>query len=111
MRWATGSVGSVGPRNAQPDRSDLIVIPMGEYSPAPPAVGSVCRGPDTPSADSRQFIPSIYAINVNSLAKAHAKEQLLADLQHYQISIAIVSETKLKKHHSIQFSALPGYVV
>lgn len=34
--------------------------------------------------------PSVYAINVNSLAKAHAKGQLLADLQFYQISIAIV---------------------
>src|SRR6218665_1716602 len=98
------------PKKCATGPSNLIVVPMGEYSSAPPAVGSVCRGPDTPSADSRQSISSIYAINVNSLAKAHAKEQLLADLQHYQISIAIVSETKLKKHHSVQFSALPGYV-
>src|SRR6218665_2604970 len=55
------------------------------------------------------IIPSIYAINVNSLAKAHAKEQLLSDLQRYQIGISIVSETKLKKHHSEQFSSPPGY--
>src|SRR6218665_52292 len=40
-----------------------------------------------------QYMPST---NVNSLAKAHAKEQLLSDLQHYQIGISIISETKLK---------------
>jgi len=45
----------------------------------------------------------------NSLAKAHAKEQLLTDLQLYQIGIAIVSETKLKKRHSLDFSRLTGY--
>ena|SRR6218665_248151 len=39
------------------------------------------------------------------------KEQLLADLLFYQIGIAIVSETKLKGKHSVEFSCLAGYRV
>ena len=45
------------------------------------------------------------------MAKVHAKEQLLTDLHFYQIGIAIVSETKLKKKHSLEFSRLTGYKV
>ena len=56
-------------------------------------------------------IPSVYVININSLAKAHAKEHLLFDLLFYQIGIAIVSETKLQDKHSIEFSSLIGYKV
>ena len=63
--------------------------------------------PRTPSIN----IPSVYVINVNSLAKAHSKEQLLFDLLIYQIGIAIVSETKLKGKYSIVFSSLVGYRV
>ena len=46
---------------------------------------------------------SYYAMNVNSLAKPFAKEALSADLMAYNIDIAIISESKLKKHH------IPGY--
>jgi len=48
-------------------------------------------------------------LNANSLAKLHAKEQLLVDLQSYQIDVAIISETIFKKHHKPQFSDMPGY--
>src|SRR6218665_2581836 len=41
------------------------------------------------------FPPSLYAINVTSLAKPHAKEQLHADLLYYDIGIAIISESRL----------------
>src|SRR6218665_2476714 len=54
----------------------LITVPLVE--------GSDKQRPRTIPADT----PSVYAINVNSLAKAHAKEQLLTDLQFYQIGIA-----------------------
>ena len=52
---------------------------------------------------------SYYAINVNSLAKPFAKEQFSADLMAYNIDIAIISESKLKKHHKDDFLAIPGY--
>ena len=53
--------------------------------------------------------PILYAINVNSLAKPHVREQLYADLMSYHIDIAIISETRLKKHHSDEICALEGY--
>jgi len=53
--------------------------------------------------------PSIYIINANSIAKAHALEQLTADLLAYDISIAIVTETKLKAKHRSEIFAINGF--
>src|SRR6218665_3618241 len=55
------------------------------------------------------FPSSIYAINVCSLAKANAKAQLQADLVSYNIDIAIISESHLKKHHKDEICAIEGY--
>src|SRR6218665_1334200 len=65
--------------------------------------------PHGPAPNKHRRVLSVYVLKANSLAKPHAKEQLLADLQSYQIDVAIISETKFKKHHKPQFSELPGY--
>src|SRR6218665_797117 len=52
---------------------------------------------------------SYYVINVNSIAKPNAKEQLYADLKAYHIDVAIIGESKLKRHHKDSFIAIPGY--
>ncbi len=54
-------------------------------------------------------LPSFYAFNANSIAKPPAKEQLHGDLLYYNIDIAVISESKLKKHHMDEFLALPNY--
>jgi len=58
---------------------------------------------------SRSTAPSIYVINVNSLAKPHALEQLTADLLAYNVGIAITTETKLKQKHRSQAFGINGY--
>jgi len=55
------------------------------------------------------MLPSIYVINVNSLAKPHALEQLTADLLAYKVGIAIITETKLKSKHKIEVFGINGY--
>src|SRR6218665_2735384 len=59
--------------------------------------------------DSIAYPSSIYALNMCSLAKAHAKDQLHADLLNYNIDIAIISETHLKRHHKDEIFAIDGY--
>src|SRR6218665_2523834 len=56
-----------------------------------------------------QWPPSLYALNLNSLAKPHAREQLAADLMFYKSDFAIISVSKLKKHHRDEFLPIPGY--
>jgi len=58
---------------------------------------------------SNAYPPSIYALNMCSLAKANAKDQLHADLLNYNIDIAIISETHLKRHHKDEIFAIDGY--
>src|SRR6218665_289461 len=53
--------------------------------------------------------PIIYVINVNSLAKPHAKEQLTADLMAYNAGIALITETKLKQKHKSNAFRIEGY--
>src|SRR6218665_1169026 len=50
-----------------------------------------------------QWPPSLYALNLDSL------EQLAADLVFYKSDFAIISESKLKKHHRDKFLSIPGY--
>src|SRR6218665_2347253 len=59
--------------------------------------------------DSIAYPSSIYALNMCSLAKSHAKDQLHADLLNYNIDIAIISETHLKRHHKDEIFAIEGY--
>src|SRR6218665_2074440 len=78
----------------QPNRQSLIEIQLRGCSSTPQSTGSVDHGPghENPPADSKHFLPSLYVLKINSLAKPHAKGQLLADLQYYRIGISIISE-------------------
>jgi len=96
-------------------RQSLIEIQLSGFSSmalrsllVPSTMGQPQPGHVNPPADSKHFLPSLYVLNINSLTKPHAKEQLLADLQHYRIGISTVSESRFKKHQSAQFSALQG---
>src|SRR6218665_1820821 len=44
-------------------------------------------------------LPGVYIINASSIAKPHALDKLNAELSRYQLDIAIITETHLKKHH------------
>ena len=46
------------------------------------------------------YPPSLYVLNVAALTKAHAIQHLSADILAYNIDIAIISETHLKKKTS-----------
>lgn len=63
----------------------------------------------TRTSTSNHQQPNIYILNANSIAKAHALEQLRADLLAYDISIAIITESKLKARHKDEIFAIAGY--
>jgi Reverse transcriptase (RNA-dependent DNA polymerase)/Endonuclease/Exonuclease/phosphatase family len=54
-------------------------------------------------------IPGLYIINARSIAKPHAKDQLLAELNGYKLDFAIVTETHLKKHHPPALLGIEGF--
>src|SRR6218665_406802 len=98
-------------RARTPSRPYMVPIASGTGSQSHPCLIAInaSKFPHVPVPNKHHRVPSVYVFNANSLAKPHAKEQLLADLQSYQIDVAIISETKFKKHHKPQFSELPGY--
>lgn len=78
------------------DRGCLVQVEMG------PTYTDATRAQRQPRfADT--FLPGIYnicMINACSVVKPHALDQLNADLTGYDLRLAIVTETHLKKHHS-----------
>jgi len=53
--------------------------------------------------------PTLYVLNAASLAKPYAIQHLTADLTSYDIHIAVITETHLKKQHVDHFAAIAGY--
>jgi len=53
--------------------------------------------------------PSMYVFNARSVAKPHAIEQLTAELIGYDIDVAVISETHLKKKHADSSVSIDGY--
>src|SRR6218665_2313362 len=98
-------------RARTPSRPYMVPMASGIGSQRHPCLIAInaSKFPHGPVPNKHHRVPSVYVFNANSLAKPHAKEQLLADLQSNQIDVAIISETKFKKHHKPQFSKLPGY--
>jgi len=43
--------------------------------------------------------PTLYVFNAASVAKPHAIEQLTAEITGYNVDIAVISESHLKKKH------------
>ena len=61
------------------------------------------------TASQRGFPPSLYVLNAASLAKPHAKEQLIVDLHGYNVDIAIITETHFKNKHTKSITEIPKY--
>jgi len=49
------------------------------------------------SAAAVDAAPSLYILNAAAITKSHAVEHLAADLKGYQIDVAVITETHLKK--------------
>ena len=47
--------------------------------------------------NNNEYLPTMYVLNAASLAKPHAIEQLSAELISYNVDVAVISETHLKK--------------
>ena len=56
-------------------------------------------------------LPTLFVLNAASLAKPRAIQHLSADLLRYDVHIAVITETHLKKHHTDLFAAITGYSV
>ena len=50
--------------------------------------------------------PTLYVLNVAAVTKPHAVQHLTADLTGYQVHIAVITETHLKKKHDDQLGYL-----
>ena len=55
---------------------------------------------DTASPQLQQDFPPVFVINIRSLAKPHARDQLSADMTAYNVGYALVTETFLKAAHA-----------
>jgi len=64
-----------------------------------------------PTLPSQKTPPTLLILNVNSLAKPKAIEQLEIELFGYNIEIAIISETHLKSKHLESLIQIPGYTI
>src|SRR6218665_3183726 len=53
--------------------------------------------------------PGLYILNINSLAKPHALDQLSVELMSYNINIAVITETHLKPRHSPSLIKIDGF--
>jgi len=53
-----------------------------------------------PEDKVQAFLPSLYVLYAASLAKLHTIEQLNTEFIGYNVNVAIVSETHLKKKHA-----------
>ena len=63
-----------------------------------------------PTATTRTpALPTLYVLNAASLAKPHAIQHLSSDLVTYDVRIAVITETHLKKRHSDVFATIRGY--
>lgn len=51
----------------------------------------------------------LYLIHTTGLAKPHALEHLTTDLCNYNSEIAIITESRLKKHHSDASMSIHGF--
>ena len=70
--------------------------------------GSSTTPPDIISTNYR---PSLYVINAAALSKPQAVEQLSVDLNSYNVDIAAVTETHLKRKHYDSVVSIAGYTL
>ena len=65
----------------------------------------------TPVKQSKKLPPSIYLINVGSIAKPHAMQQLHADVTSLKPEVVIVTESWLTYRHKNELFDLPDYTL
>ena len=53
--------------------------------------------------------PTVYVLNGAAITKPHATQHLASDLLAYNVDIAIISESHLKKKHAGQHVSIDGY--
>jgi len=54
-------------------------------------------------------MPTLYVLNAAAVTKPDVVQQLAADLIGYQVHIAVITETHLKKKHDHQLFVINGY--
>jgi len=69
--------------------------------------GADCK--DSKHRTSAPDIPRIHILNAASLAKPHAIEALSTELVSHDISIAVITETHFKSHHTNSAFNIVGY--
>jgi len=80
-------------------------------------VDVIKRSPATPgrvvhiAVPDMSDTPTLYVLNVAAVTKPHAVQHLAADLTGYQVHIAVISETHLKKKHDDQLFVIDGYTL
>jgi len=55
--------------------------------------------------------PSLHMLNAAALSKPHGVEQLAADLNSYDIDVAVITETHFKTKHIDSAVSVPGYAL
>lgn len=55
--------------------------------------------------------PTLYVFNAAFIAKLHAIEQLTAEITGYNVDIAVISESHLKKKHADSCVSIDGCLV
>ena len=56
-------------------------------------------------------MPSLYIFNAAAIIKPRAVEHLTADLMGYEVDVAVITETNLKKKHLDHHFAVNGYAM
>jgi len=75
------------------------------------AVSAVPRPTDRVSRPPTLTPPTLYVFNARSIAKPGAKEQLVGELLGYDVDVAVISESHLKKKHADSSVAIDGYAL
>jgi len=93
-------------------RSALRTLPLGR----PTVVGQRPLRPDpspTPALPQHAVsaTPTLYVLNAAAITKPHATEHLTADLKGYNVDVAVITETHLKKKHADHHVTVDGYAL
>ena len=107
--------------NVDADKLETIQVPVEcTVLRAPPFTAEVTPTPACPrelidvvqrvsSTKRDDYPPTLYVLNAAAITKPHAVEHLAADLTGYQVDIAVITETHLKKKHDDKNFLVRGY--
>ena len=55
--------------------------------------------------------PTLYVLNAAAITKPHAVDHLAADMRGYNVDVAIITETHLKRKHADHIVSVDGYTL